>query len=230
MNPTAKLSPVTVATAIVLASGSGLMAAPAVDAGGSARAVASQQADAFKSVQVRGAALVEAELQKRGYVVLERRRTLLGRNLVRAQNGAHVREIVVHQRTGEILRDVIMPKQEEATSAAAAKAKAAEAKKAKGGLGLSLGLSLGNNASAQGQAASAAGSGNSQGNSSGNTNGADNGGSRGSAGASASADVGADVGGSVGGSVGVDVGGSVGGGFGGGSGGFGGGGGVGIGN
>lgn len=228
MNPTAKLSPVTVATAIVLASGSGLMAAPAVDAGGNSRAVASQQADAYKSVQVRGAALVEAELQKRGYVVVERRRTLLGRNLVRAQNGAHVREIVVHQRTGEILRDVIMPKPEETTSAvaAAAKAKATEAKKTKGGLGLSLGLSLGNNASAQGQAASAAGSGNSQGNSSGNTSGVDNGGSRGSAGASV--DVGVDVGGSIGG-------GGLGGGLGGGGGlgasvGGGGGGGLGIGN
>jgi len=71
----------------------------------SANAQTSQSAD-IKLAQADKIAEVERELRARGYKILKEGRTLLGRYYVRAENEAHVREVVVHQRTGEILSDV----------------------------------------------------------------------------------------------------------------------------
>lgn len=225
MNPTAKLKPVTVATAIALVSGTGLMAAPAVEGGASASGQATQRIDAYQSVQARGAALVEAELRSRGYVITERRRTLLGRNLVRAETSGHVREVVIHQRTGEILRDIIMPKEGSAKAEAGATGTAAKQARGNASQGGAFGLSLGS--AIQGATSSGARAGNSAGNASGNTSGVDNGSVSGSVGVSVDASIDASVGGSVGGSssggssggngggsAGGDVGGGLGGGLG----------------
>jgi hypothetical protein len=50
---------------------------------------------------------VVASLIAQGYAVTEQRRTLLGRVMVRAVKDTHTREVVVHPRTGEVLRDVV---------------------------------------------------------------------------------------------------------------------------
>jgi len=51
---------------------------------------------------------IAATLGARGYTRIEISRTLLGRLMFTATARDHVRELVVHPRTGEILRDVII--------------------------------------------------------------------------------------------------------------------------
>ncbi|MGR3571651.1 hypothetical protein [Brevirhabdus sp.] len=169
-------------------------------------------------VQARGAASVAAQLAQQGYRVTEQRRTLLGRTLLRAESRTHVREVVIHQRTGEILRDVILAEKPTDRGAAARETVGA------GSGGLASFLGLGRN-SARGQASGddenggardnasddrARGDGNAAGAASGGDggngnnddrgNGGGNGGGKGNGNGGISADV------SVGESVGVSVG------------------------
>ena len=53
---------------------------------------------------------VVAQLVKLGFVNITAETTLLGRVKIKAQRSDGVREIVINPRTGEILRDVWMPK------------------------------------------------------------------------------------------------------------------------
>ena len=62
----------------------------------------------IQMVEVRGEAAVLAELEARGYEIVSRSRTLLGRVRIRASTESHIREVVLHQSTGEILRDAIV--------------------------------------------------------------------------------------------------------------------------
>ncbi|WP_071672468.1 hypothetical protein [Nioella nitratireducens] len=64
--------------------------------------------DQIQVVQVRGEAAVTAELEARGYEIVDRTRTLLGRVRIQARTATHMREIVMHQSTGEILSDAII--------------------------------------------------------------------------------------------------------------------------
>lgn len=62
----------------------------------------------IQMVEVQGEAAVVAELEARGYEIMSRSRTLLGRVRIRAATATHIREVVIHQSTGEILRDAIV--------------------------------------------------------------------------------------------------------------------------
>lgn len=173
---------------------------------------------AIALVQARGAASVAAQLAQQGYRVTEQRRTLLGRTLLRAESRTHVREVVIHQRTGEILRDVILAEKPTDRGAAARETVGAGS----GGLASFLGLgrnssqeqasddeenggardnTSGGGARGDGNAAGAASGGNGGNGGNGNNGDRGNGGNNGNGG---SRGVSADV--SVGGSVGVSVG------------------------
>lgn len=52
---------------------------------------------------------ITAELVAEGYVLLDRRNTLLGRTQIVVRLGDEVREIVIDPNTGEILRDLPRP-------------------------------------------------------------------------------------------------------------------------
>tara|TARA_A100001391_G_C5036210_1_gene269665 strand:+ start:947 stop:1312 length:366 start_codon:yes stop_codon:yes gene_type:complete len=62
----------------------------------------------IEMVQVRGELAVIAELEARGYTIVSRSRTLLGRVRLEAEAATHLREIVLHQSTGEILSDAVI--------------------------------------------------------------------------------------------------------------------------
>jgi len=59
-------------------------------------------------VQARTETQVIAALELQGYEILDTRRSLLGRIIITAQNGAHVREVVMRRLTGQILSDLIL--------------------------------------------------------------------------------------------------------------------------
>lgn len=71
-------------------------------------AAPAQQPPAQQMAAASGIGELAAQLETQGYTEIEIRRTLLGRYRVQAENSVHVREIVMHQRTGEILRDVVL--------------------------------------------------------------------------------------------------------------------------
>ena len=80
-------------------------------------ALAQTATDAFASTQVQAEVVVInardqdevfAALQAQGFTVTEVGRTFLGRIRITAESEAGTREVVMHQRTGEILRDVMI--------------------------------------------------------------------------------------------------------------------------
>lgn len=58
-------------------------------------------------IAARGEAEIIAALEAQGFAVVETGRTLLGRIRITAEGEAGTREVILHQRTGEVLRDVI---------------------------------------------------------------------------------------------------------------------------
>lgn len=93
------------------ASGTGNATGSAASNGGSMTAsstAGTSTAAQIQMVEVRGEAAVLAELEARGYEIVSRSRTLLGRVRIRAATESHIREVVLHQSTGEILRDAIV--------------------------------------------------------------------------------------------------------------------------
>ncbi|MDF0599773.1 hypothetical protein P1J78_03410 [Psychromarinibacter sp. C21-152] len=81
-------------------------AAPAQSA--SNGSAASQSQANRQTAAAQGIGELMAQLEAEGYTEINIRRTLLGRYRIEAENAAHVREIVMHQQTGEILRDVLL--------------------------------------------------------------------------------------------------------------------------
>lgn len=100
---------------------------------------------------------VAGELTARGYVITEQRRTLLGRILLTAENDVHVRELVIHPNTGEVLRDMVL--RVKATGEANADARARDAREgeddSRPGLGLGIGVGIGANAGGTGASGAA---------------------------------------------------------------------------
>lgn len=122
-------------------------------------ATAQAQAVLFAQV-VMSPSEVATELTARGYVITEQRRTLLGRILLTAENDVHVRELVIHPNTGEVLRDMVL--RVKATGEANADARARDAREGEDGfrpglgLGIDAGIGVGIGASAGGAGASGA--------------------------------------------------------------------------
>jgi len=120
-------------------------------------AIAQAEAELFAQV-VMSPSEVATELTARGYVITEQRRTLLGRILLTAENDVHVRELVIHPNTGEVLRDMVL--RVKTTGEANADARAPAAREGEDGsrpglgLGVDTGVGIGIGASAGGAGAS----------------------------------------------------------------------------
>lgn len=70
-----------------------------------------EQVDLQRQIQIisgHGEVAIVAELEARGYEILSRTRSLLGRIRIQAQSETHRREIVLHQSTGAILSDAVV--------------------------------------------------------------------------------------------------------------------------
>lgn len=70
------------------------------------------------AIAAKGEAEIIATLQAQGFTVVETGRTLLGRIRITAESAIGTREVILHQRTGEVLRDVIFKSAASATAAA----------------------------------------------------------------------------------------------------------------
>lgn len=81
---------------------------------------------------------VQASLEAQGYIIVETRRTLLGRLMIRAENDVHVREIVVHTHTGEIVRDAVIRVKSDSESSA----RVGSRSEGRGGLNVEGGASI----------------------------------------------------------------------------------------
>ncbi|WP_131522902.1 hypothetical protein [Nitrobacter sp. Nb-311A] len=147
MSRTSRILPAVLAASVGISMASGAYSQSAdTSADASANAQASQSAD-IKLAQADRLAEVERELRARGYKIIKEGRTLLGRYYVRAKNEVHVREVVVHQRTGEVLSDVafmLKGGNDQATEAAAGEAsqKNQESSGGSGSIGVSTGGSV----------------------------------------------------------------------------------------
>lgn len=103
-----------------------------------------------------------AALELQGYTISEMRRSLLGRAIITAENGMHVREVVMSRATGEILSDQITAILGDAGASAAAEGNA-EATSNNGlgaaGVGVDVGVSANGQADAAGSGVSVGGNG-----------------------------------------------------------------------
>ena len=104
----------------VMASAQGV--AGGADVSVSASAQATLRGDGMVvRIAAKGEAEIIAALEAQGFAVVETGRTLLGRIRITAEGAAGTREVILHQRTGEVLRDVVF-RRPEAEAAAAARA------------------------------------------------------------------------------------------------------------
>lgn len=98
-----KIHPVPATLVLVCAFGTVEPAPAAAASPGIGAAIATIQAVSSRSLQD-----MVTLLRRSGYTVVEVRRTMLGRLRIRAQNGQHMREIVISRSTGEIKRDAVI--------------------------------------------------------------------------------------------------------------------------